>query len=140
MYRAGAKGSFDVLALHAYAPASDLVVAQLQRAVRELRRNRDPARTLVTELGWATGSPSRRALVVSERGQAALIRRTLTQLARRRGWLRLDGVFYFNWRDVPAAPGSRDRWGLHTGLLREDGSPKPALRAFAEVTRAVTSP
>jgi hypothetical protein len=139
MYRAGAKGSFDVLALHPYAPASDLVVAQVKRAVRELRRNGDSARTLITELGWATGSPSRRALVVSEAGQSALVRRTVTQLARYRGPLRLDGVFYFNWRDVAAAPGSRDRWGLHTGLLREDGSPKPALQALTDVTRAIGS-
>ena len=137
MYRAGGKGSFDVLALHPYAPGSDLVTAQLGRAVRELRRNGDSARTLVTELGWATGGPSRRALVVSEAGQSALIRRTITRLARYRAQLRLDGVFYFNWRDVSAAPGSRDHWGLHTGLLREDGSPKPAMQALTDVTRAI---
>jgi hypothetical protein len=139
MYRAGAKGSFDVLALHPYAPGSDLVTAQLSRAVRELRRNGDPARTIVTELGWATGGPSQRALVVSERGQASLIRRTLAQLARYRSQLRLDSVFYFNWRDVTAAPGSRDHWGLHTGLLREDGSTKPAMQALTDVTRAISS-
>jgi hypothetical protein len=137
MYRAGAKGSFDVLALHPYAPGSDLVLAQLTRAVRELRRNRDSARTLVTELGWATGSPSRRALVVSEPGQASLIRRTITELARFRGRLRLDGVFYFNWRDTSPPPGSGDHWGLHTGLFREDGSAKPALQALTGVTHTI---
>jgi hypothetical protein len=139
MYRAGAKGSFDVLALHPYAPGSDLVRAQITRAVRELRRNGDPARTLVTELGWATGGPSRRALVVGEAGQGALIRRTLTELARYRDRLRLDGVFYFNWRDVSAAPVSSDYWGLHTGLLRQDGSPKPALQALTDTTRTISS-
>jgi polysaccharide biosynthesis protein PslG len=139
MYRAGAKGTFDVLALHPYAPGSDLVRAQIGRAVRELRRNGDPARTLVTELGWATGGPPRRALVVSEAGQSSLIRRTVTELARYRGRLRLDGVFYFNWRDVSAAPGTRDHWGLHTGLMREDGSPKPALQALTDVTWAIPS-
>src|SRR5215207_710247 len=139
MYRAGAKGSFDALALHPYAPGSDLVTAQLTRAVRELRRNGDPARTIVTELGWATGGPSQRALVVSELGQASLISRTITRLARYRGQLRLDGVFYFNWRDVTAAPGSRDHWGLHTGLLREDGSAKPAMQALTDVTSAISS-
>jgi polysaccharide biosynthesis protein PslG len=138
MYRAGAKGSFDVLALHPYAPGSDLVTAQLNRAIKELRRNGDPARTIVTELGWATGGPSQRALVVSELGQAALIRRTITRLARYRGQLRLEGVFYFNWRDVAAAPGSRDHWGLHTGLLREDGSVKPGMQALTDVTRAIS--
>ena len=138
MYRAGAKGSFDVLALHPYAPGSDLVMAQVSRAVRELRRNGDNARTLVTELGWATGMPSRRALVVSEAGQSSLIRRTVAELARYRERLRLDGIFYFNWRDVSAA-GSNDHWGLHTGLLREDGSPKPALQALTDATWAISA-
>ena len=41
-------------------------------------------------------------------------------------------MFYFNWRDVSAAPGARDHWGLHTGLLRQDGSPKPALEALRQ--------
>jgi len=139
MYRAGGKGSFDVLALHPYAPGSDLVMAQISRAVRELRRNGDPARTLVTELGWATGSPSRRALVVSEEGQASLITRTVAELARFRGRLRLDGVFYFNWRDVAPPPGSGDHWGLHTGLFRQDGSPKLGFQALTEVTAAISS-
>ena len=67
------------------------------------------------------------------------MRRTITELARYRGWLRLDGVFYFNWRDVAGAPGSRDHWGLHTGLLREDGSPKPGMQALTDVTWAITS-
>jgi hypothetical protein len=127
-----------VLALHPYAPGSDLVRAQITRAVRELRRNGDPARTLVTELGWATGMPSRRALVVSEAGQSSLIRRTVAELARYRERLRLDGIFYFNWRDVSAA-GSNDHWGLHTGLLREDGSPKPALQALTDATWAISA-
>jgi len=138
MYRAGAKGSFDVLGLHPYAPGSDLVIAQVTRGVRELRRNGDPARTLVTELGWATGGPSKRALVVSEAGQSSLIRRTVAELARYRGRLRLDGIFYFNWRDASAAPGARDHWGLHTGLLREDGSPKPAMQALTDATWAIS--
>jgi hypothetical protein len=77
--------------------------------------------------------------VVSEEGQAALIRRTFTQLARYRGRLRLDGVFYFNWRDVTAPAGASDHWGLHTGLLREDGSPKPAMQALTNVTWSLTS-
>jgi len=137
MYRAGAKGTFDVLALHPYAPRSELVIAQINRAVRELRRNGDPARTLVSELGWATGGPSNRPLVVGEAAQASLISRTITELARDRSRLRLDGIFYFNWRDVSATPGSRDHWGLHTGLLRKDGSPKPAMQALRDVTGAI---
>jgi len=135
MYAAGARDSFDQLAVHPYAPASDLVVDQLSAAVRELERAGDDARVLVTELGWATGGPAERALVVGEAGQAALIRSTTSRLSRLADGLRLDGMFYFNWRDVGPAPGARDHWGLHTGLLRQDGSPKPALEALQQAAR-----
>jgi len=94
----------------------------------------------VSELGWASGGLSRRALVVGERGQAALIRGTMRRLAQLRAKLRLDGVFYFNWRDASPPGGAGDHWGQHTGLLREDGSPKPALAALTETVRALTDP
>jgi polysaccharide biosynthesis protein PslG len=133
MYSAGAKGSFDALGLHPYQPGSDLVVDEIGLAVRELRRAGDDARVLITELGWASGGPARRAMVVGERGQAALVRRTLPLLWRLRHRLRLDGLVYYDGRDAPASGGERDQWGLHTGLLRADGSAKPALRAITEL-------
>ena len=38
---------------------------------------------------------------------------------------------YYSWRDgAPYPPLFKDFWGLHTGLLRKNGSPKPALAAF----------
>jgi len=136
MYAAGAKDSFDVLALHPYAPASDLVIDQVARAVDKLEAAGDDARVLITELGWATAGPAERALVVDEAAQAALIRSTIGRLSRLHTELRLDGLFYFNWRDTSATPGTRDHWGLHTGLFRQDGSAKPAFGALAEAARA----
>jgi Beta-galactosidase len=135
MYRAGAKGSFDALGLHPYQPGSDLVVDEIRVAVRELRRAGDDARVFVTELGWASGGPAGFAMVVGEQGQAALVRRTLPLLWRLRDRLRLDGLVYYDGRDAPAGGGTRDQWGLHTGLLRADGSPKPALRAMTDLAQ-----
>jgi hypothetical protein len=139
MYDASAKGAFDAVAVHPYAPASDLVAQEVADVVRELRRAGDDARVLITELGWPTRGPGGGALVVSERAQAVLTARTLTQLARLRRPLRLDGVFYFNWRDAPPPPRSRDHWRLHTGLLRSDHSPKPAAAALTRAVRAITA-
>jgi hypothetical protein len=133
MYRAGAKDSFDALGLHPYQPGSDLVVDEIRLALRELRRAGDDARVWVTELGWASGGPAGRAMVVGEQGQAALVRRTLPLLWRLRDRLRLDGLVYYDGRDAPTDGGGRDEWGLHTGLLRADGSAKPALRAMTEL-------
>jgi hypothetical protein len=135
MYAAGARGSFDTLALNAYAPASDLVIDLVRRAVTVLRRHADPAHVHITELGWATGGRRSKAYVVDEVGQAALTRRTLFRLANLRRVLRLDGVVYYSWRDASPCPGAQDHWGLHTGLLRHDGHQKPALRAFSSAAR-----
>ncbi len=68
MYAAGALGSFDVLGMHPYAPAADLVIDQVSRAAQQMQAAGDDARILITELGWATGGPPDRALVV-ERGR-----------------------------------------------------------------------
>ena len=105
------------------------MIDQLTEAVGELERAGDDARLLVTELGWATGGPAERALVVGEAGQAALIRHT-SRLARLADGLRLDGMFYFNWRDVSAAPGARDHWGP-TGPLAPGRVAKAGARGAA---------
>ena len=44
--------------------------------------------------------------------------------------LRIRGIVYFAWRDAPPYAGGTDFWGLHTGLLAQDGSGKPALSAY----------
>jgi hypothetical protein len=98
--------------------------------------NRDNSRIWVTELGWASGGPSSPFTVDPQR-QAQLITRSLRALAARREGLRLRGVVYFNWRDLPRAPGGQDYFALHSGLLDRQGAPKPALRAFARSATAI---
>ena len=49
----------------------------------------------------------------------------------------MRGIVYFNWRDATPYAGGKDFWGLHTGLLRIDGSPKPALAAYSAATEAL---
>jgi hypothetical protein len=135
MYRAGAAGSFDTLAVHAFARNSRGVVGAVEAARRVETSHGADTPVWITELGWATGGPPS-AFRVSERRQAVLIRRTLAELARRRRDLRLRGVVYFNWRDSRPFAGGQDFFGLHTGLLRIDGSAKPGLAAYARDARA----
>ena len=139
MYAAGARDSFDVLALHPYAPASDLVIDQVSRARVPAPASRRRRPHAVTELGWATGGPAERALVVGEDAQAALVGRTLDRLARlrepaaaRRGLL-LQLARRLTGRRQPATTGAST-----PGLLREDGSAKPAMQALADATRLVS--
>jgi hypothetical protein len=51
------------------------------------------------------------------------------RLRMRRGRIRRDPPTDFG--------GGPDYWGLHTGLLRLDGSAKPALAAMAKASRAI---
>ena len=57
-------------------------------------------------------------------------------LAARRESLGLRGVVYFNWRDLPIAPGGEDYFGLHSGLVDRQNRAKPALGAFERAAAA----
>jgi hypothetical protein len=130
MYAAGARGTFDTLAIHPYASDPAGVLAIL-RAVREqLDRLGDRDLPIwATEFGWATGGPPV-TITASERTQATLVHDAIVLMQRARGALHLRGFVAFRWSDVALNPGQTDVWALHTGLVREDGSAKPALGAF----------
>jgi hypothetical protein len=136
LYRAGAKRWFTTLAINSYA-RNHRDLGRLLRGTRRLmnaRRDRR-ARIWVTELGWGDRGPRHR-FIVGSRGQARRITRSFAYLHRHWRRLRLRGVVYYSWRDAPPYPPSyKDMWGLHTGLLRLDGSPKPAYRAFRRAAR-----
>ena len=134
MYDAGAADAFDTFALHAYSRS----YAGLQRAVADTRgliaSRGDRAPIWITEIGWASGGP-RSPFTVGERGQARLVGRMVGSLGRARRRLGLRGIVYFNWRDSRPFAGGREFFGLHTGLLRRNGTTKPALGAFARAAR-----
>lgn len=135
MYRAGARGSFDSLALHPYAADAEGTLAAVARARRLERRFGDDAALRVTELGWASGGPASRFTVGAAR-QARLIGRVVPALAAARS-LGLRGFVYFGWRDAPPYRGGRDFWGLHTGLLSLRGDHKPAYASFRSAVREI---
>jgi hypothetical protein len=135
MYRAGARGAFDTLAIHPFSRDELAALAAVEQARTLMDRNHDNARIWITELGWASGGP-RSPFTVGESRQAELITRALRALAARRESLRLRGVVYFNWRDLPIAPGGEDFFGLHSGLIDRRGRAKPALRAFERAVAA----
>jgi GH35 family endo-1,4-beta-xylanase len=141
MMKNGARKVFDGIALHPYKKDADAIVAEVKKA-RELLNDLDAKRwkIRVTEFGWATSGPFHKTHSVDEAKQARLIRNTLTKLAAQRDRLKLTGVAYYAWRDAPPPTdvgGGSDYWGLHTGLLRLDATPKPALNAVLEASRAI---
>ncbi len=132
MYAAGARGTFDTMAVHPYA-ADPAGVLEILRTVRvQLDRLGDPDRPIwATEFGWATGGPPV-TITNSEPMQAKLLREAIGFMQRARDVLHLRGFVAFRWKDMALNAGQTDVWALHTGLLREDGSSKPALGAFAD--------
>jgi hypothetical protein len=129
--RAGAGRAFDALAIHPYARGPAGVLAAVAGARRLLASvGNDSAKLWVTEFGWASDGPGS-AFTVGPAAQASNARTVIAALAEHARALRLEGVVYYNWRDAKPYPGGKDFWGLHTGLLRKDGRPKPALAAFA---------
>jgi hypothetical protein len=138
LYRAGAKRWFTTLAINSYA-RNRRDLGRLLGGMRRLMNGRGDrrAKIWVTELGWGDSGPRHR-FVVGSRGQARRIRSSIRYLRRHRGPLRLRGVVYYSWRDAqPYPPQYKDMWGLHTGLLRLDGSPKPAYFAFRRAVRGL---
>ena len=135
MYAAGAAKSFDTLAVHPYAPEAATVVAVVESIRRVADRNSDDAPIRVTEFGWATAGEES-LLTVGEETQARLVRESIVALRAAESRLRLKGLVYFKWHDHPRPFGARDIWPYHAGLVRQDGTAKPALVAFAEAVRA----
>ena len=130
MLAAGAKGTFDGLAIHPYAVTSSGVMSAVRHARRLLDGGGLRGATLwVTEFGWSSGGP-RSSFTVGEKRQAALVLQTITGLAKQARALRLRSIVYYDWRDAAPYRGKGDFWGLHTGLLNRDGSAKPALSTY----------
>jgi len=134
--RPGVKRLFDVVALHPYAYSARTVVT-IMRSTRALMRRFSDGRTpiWVTEFGWGSQrEPSLPDLVGTESDQAKRVTQLASALASHRVSLGIERAFWFCWQDRLPIPGEGDWWALHTGLLRLDGTTKPAFRAFKAFT------
>lgn len=129
MYLAGARGSFDALAINAYADRPGAMIANLGKVRKIMRTFRDPSKIWITELGWGTGGPRYR-FRVNRSQQAKYVGQALRKLRNSRFRLGLKGFIHYMWQDAPPYGDTPDFWGLHTGLLSQDGKPKPSYWVF----------
>jgi hypothetical protein len=130
MYRAGAKGTFAALAIHPYAQDERGIMAAVSLTRRLMDRHGDDSPIWITEVGWASGGPASQ-FTVTARGQAQRVDRVIRAVTAQRTTLGIRGLVYFGWRDAAPYAGTRDFWGLHTGLLDIQNGPKAALANFA---------
>src|SRR3954452_1676275 len=103
MYRAGARGLFDTLAIHPYARNVQGLLTLAEQARALMNHWHDRSRLWITEFGWSTGGDAS-AFRVTERGQADRIAASLSALIAERRALRLRGFILFKWRDYGRPP------------------------------------
>ena len=134
LYAAGAGPAVNTVSVNAYAPNVARVLDNV-RGVRAFLNAHSPSTAIwVTELGWSDNGPRGGFRVTSKR-MAQLVTGVFRALAAKRGSLKLRGLVYFQWRDARPYPGGSDFWGLHTGLNRLNGKPKPVVAALRKLLR-----
>jgi GH35 family endo-1,4-beta-xylanase len=136
---AGAKGSFDTVAIHPYSRSVDGVIRGVETARTALdKAGMTDVKLWITEVGWADNGPPSKFTVTSER-QAQYVAEVFARTAAVAEPMKLRGVVYYGWRDVRPYPGGKDFWGLHTGLMTLENEPKPSLEAFTNAAAALRS-
>lgn len=135
----GARGAFDVVAVHPYTKYPSGVVVIIERNRNVMNRAGDGRKPiLATELGWPSsrGHTPQYGFETTEAGQAQRLTAVLPLLARRRRGLRLIGFYYYTWMGTEPSTQSFD----YAGLLRFDRgqiSFKPVYSAFRRGALAI---
>ena len=130
----GAKRDFDGVAPHPYASKFSKVLAQIDllRDAMVAAHDRD-AELWITEIGWASGGPPN-PLNRGLAGQADRLREAFKYFIAKRRKLNVEALIWYSWRDNTADDVQLCEWCPESGLLKEDGSPKPAFDAFTDFT------
>jgi hypothetical protein len=140
LYRAGLKSKFDGVALHPYAADAETLeemVEEMQEVIVDHRDRGVPF--YITEMGW--GSQNNFKQVAFEqgiRGQVTQLKDSYRYLLANRGRLNLKQVYWFSWKDLPDSCNFCDSVGLFRGGAKF--KPKPAWRAFVDITRGRVRP
>ena len=141
LYRGGARGLFDAVAVQTYTATARRVLAALRR-VRGVMAAAGEGRkqVLLTEISWPaargrTPVPRyHRRIVTTDAGMAARLTAAYTLAARHRRAMRLGGVYWYTW----ASSYRRGSIFNFAGLGSSDGAGfarKPAWRAYLRVAR-----
>jgi hypothetical protein len=129
----GIQDYFDLVGLHPYGPSVDYAVNEIKSARAVMRQNGDgDTRIWVSELGWGSEAKGSYRFEEGPKGQAKLLRRAVSTLARKRRSLGIWRMTWFTWRDARTAEGPCE-WCNHAGLIHASGKPKPSWRAFQNV-------
>jgi hypothetical protein len=139
IYDAGARGSFDIVALHPYTGVPKNVIRIVKIVRREMARRGDGKLPVwVTELSWPAAkgkTVQHNDFETTERGQSDRLELGLPMLAEQRRKLRIERVYWYTWL---SAEGITDSAFDYSGLRRLRGgqvSSAPSLKAFTRLAR-----
>jgi len=145
LYDRGARGTFDIVALHPYTRNAGGIRATV-RATRKVMRARGDDRipVVLTEVSFSSSggdSPDAKTFATwdtSEGGQSDRLRSALKMTARERRALRLGGLTWYTWLSPDVR---RAVWSQYAGLSRLRGDRivrKPALLTFRNTVRELS--
>ncbi len=143
LYFHGARGAFDVAALHPYTAQVGGVLTLIKRFRAVMKAVGDRRLPLmITEAGWSSGQGSSTfnyGWETTEAGQADRVRQLMGLLAKNRREFRLSAAYWYTW--MTPAIGEADSF-KYAGLRRvgDGGAPvdKPALGAWRETLARLT--
>ncbi len=143
LYRVpGIKADFDGVALHPYAFHVDDLEALVEGMREVVVRNHDRGAGLyITEMGWGSqNDPSVVAFEQGIAGQARELRKAYRFLIANRLQLNLKSTYWYSWKDNPDY--TECSFCDSVGLFRAGAGfhPKPAWRAFVQITHGRARP
>jgi hypothetical protein len=139
IYRARARGHFDVVTLHPYTGKPKNVV-RIVKIVRRLMKRRGDGRVpiWVTELSW----PAARGRTITHgdfettnAGQARRLAAALPMLAKQRRKLRIGRVYWYTWLSAEGFSGSAFDYSGLRRLRAGQVHDAPALATFRRLAR-----
>jgi hypothetical protein len=126
---------FDAAALHPYARTLNGLKKQVSNVRRIMRKAGVAKKKLwISEVGWGSDPPvANRPLIKGEQGQKELLENSFELLAANSDTWNLAGVLWYSWRD-PGFGYENCPFCSSSGLLKENGNPKPAWTSFVNIT------
>lgn len=133
LYKAGAKGDFDVVAVHPFAFGVPGMADQL-RKMRAVTRHHGQGHIpmWIDELGWSSGHQKWNPFAVGRKRQARYLRQSFKYVLAHRKSLGITRLEWVAWRDSPPAKGCVF---CSAGLTNEHGQAKPAWRAYKHLAK-----
>jgi hypothetical protein len=141
IYRAGAKGVFDAIAIHPYTYKVENVLRLVRYARRSLQQAGDGGRPLwLTEVTWSSGKrPGHKPypFETTEADQATRLGEALPLLIQQRKALGIDRIFWENWISTDTDHADPfDFSGLRVLESNDSVRTKPAFAVFKRIALA----